>query len=83
MSAPPSSGRNPNDTTVVHIGHDELVIRQRYEVISIINDLLIGIWFVIGSVELLIRPTIRLVRRLHLQRFHPDAPATTDAAYDY
>ena len=38
------------DTTVIHFGHDELVIRQRYKVISIVNGLLMGIWFVIGTV---------------------------------
>lgn len=49
----PSSTRGSGDTgtTVVHIGHDERVIRQRYEVISIINDLLIGTWFLIGSIK--------------------------------
>lgn len=72
----------------VHIGREELVIRQRYEVVSIANDILIGIWFVIGSilffgqdtvttgtwlfligsVQMLIRPVIRLSRRVHLGR---------------
>lgn len=90
-------------TTVLHFGHDELVIRQRYEVVSIVNDLLIGVWFVIGSafffydtladigtwlfvagsVEMLIRPTIRFTRRVHLRRFHPRAPGTADAAHDF
>lgn len=43
--------RSGDGTTVVfHIGHDELVVRQRYEVLSIVNDLLIGLWFVVGSV---------------------------------
>lgn len=69
-------------------GHEELVIRRRYEVLSIANDLLIGVWFAVGSglffspaltttgtwlfllgsVQLLVRPVIRLVRNLHLQR---------------
>ncbi|WP_017974801.1 YrhK family protein [Actinopolyspora halophila] len=97
-----SAGDNTG-TTVVHIGHDELVIRQRYEVVSIINDLLIGLWFVlgsafllddaldtastwlfvVGSVELLIRPTIRLARRVHLARFRSNTPGTADAAHDF
>lgn len=88
---------------VVHFGHDELIVRQRYEVLSIINDILIGVWFVIGSffffsetltyagtwlfvvgsIELLIRPTIRLARRVHLQRYHPHVPGTADAAHDF
>ena len=88
---------------VLHFGQDELVIRQRYEVLSIINDLLIGAWFVVGSVlflfdalahagtwlfilgsiEMLIRPTIRFVRRVHLRRFHPHGQGTADAAHDF
>ena len=31
-----------------------------------------GTWlFLLGSVQLLIRPTIRLTRQVHLQRLHP------------
>ncbi len=72
----------------ISLGHDELVIRRRYEVLSILNDVMIALWFVagsilfffestttigtwfflIGSVQLLLRPMIRLVRRVHLQR---------------
>ncbi|NMO92251.1 YrhK family protein [Actinomycetospora sp. TBRC 11914] len=82
----------------IHIGHDELVIRRRYEVLSIINDILVALWFIIGSilffsdattiagtwcflagsVELLIRPVIRLSRRVHLTRISgPDAATET------
>lgn len=70
------------------IGHEEIVLRKRYELLSIINDLLIAIWFIIGSilffresttvagtwlfllgsVQLLIRPVIRLVRSIHISR---------------
>lgn len=32
------------------IGHEQLTIRRRYEVISIINDFFIAIWFLLGSV---------------------------------
>lgn len=99
------SGDNPTPSQpwVIHFGHDELVIRQRYELLSIINDILIGFWFIIGSVfffydsltyagtwlfltgsiELLIRPTIRFARRLHLQRYRPQSPGTVDAGNDY
>ncbi|MGW7337251.1 YrhK family protein [Streptomyces sp. NPDC054808] len=49
-----------------------------------------GIWcFLIGSIELLIRPAIRLTRHLHLQRVHsqapgPDSPAVPpDGSQDY
>ena len=31
------------------IGHEQLTIRRRYETLSILNDFLIGIWFLIGS----------------------------------
>src|SRR5699024_5132716 len=34
----------------VHIGHDELIIRRRYEVVSICNDILIALWFIAGSI---------------------------------
>ncbi|HEU5037951.1 MAG TPA: YrhK family protein [Nocardioides sp.] len=34
----------------LHVGHDELVIRQRYETLSIANDVLIALWFVGGSI---------------------------------
>lgn len=90
-------------TVVLHIGQDELVIHRRYEVVSIINDLLIGTWFVVGSlfffsdaltyagtwlfvlgsVEMLIRPLIRLTRRVHLRRYHPQAPRAVHAVHDF
>ena len=86
----------------LHIGREELIIRDRYEVLSIGNDICIGLWFlvgsflflgsstvtvgtwlfVVGSVQMLIRPTIRLVRRVHLQRIHAVAP-TASAAGDF
>ena len=76
------------DVWDVRIGHYELLVRGRYEAISIINDLLIGLWFVVGSflfffdftatdgkwafllgsAQLLIRPVIRLHRRITLSR---------------
>jgi hypothetical protein len=31
-------------------GHDEIVIRRRYQVLSIANDFCIAVWFLIGSV---------------------------------
>ena len=78
-----------NDLTF-RLGRDELVIRQRYETISIANDVMIALWFVagsilffwestttvatwmflLGSLEFLARPVIRLVRRIHLRRLH-------------
>lgn len=81
----------------IRIGHEELVLRGRYEIISILNDILVGLWFVVGSilffyqatgtiaiwffvfgsVEMLIRPVIRLVRRAHLRKYHALAPAAS------
>ncbi len=46
---PSDQKENAGDVTI-RFGHDELVIRQRYEVISIINDILIGTWFIIGTI---------------------------------
>lgn len=75
----------------LRIGPDELRIRGIYETISIVNDIMVALWFVfgsilffsestttvgtwfflVGSVQLLIRPVIRLVRRVHLGRIAP------------
>jgi hypothetical protein len=72
----------------LRIGHEELVIRQRYETLSTANDVLIAIWFlagsvlffweatmttatwcfVLGSLQFLVRPALRLSRQLHLKR---------------
>jgi hypothetical protein len=32
------------------IWHEEIVIRRRYQTLSILNDFLIGLWFLIGSI---------------------------------
>ncbi len=74
------------------LGHRELVIHQRYEVLSMFNDFMLGIWFtvgsfcffyqgavqtvgvwlfVIGSIQLLLRPAIRLHRYIYFKRL-PD-----------
>ncbi|ASU59288.1 MULTISPECIES: YrhK family protein [Nocardiopsis] len=82
---------------VLHVGHDELVVRRRYETASIVNDILIALWFIagsimffseawttagtwcflVGSVELLIRPVIRLGRQLHIRRVRSSSPSST------
>lgn len=87
-SDPDATKHHDSSDLVIRLGHDELVLRQRYELISIANDVLAGIlfligsflffsasttytatWlFVIGSVSMLLRPVIRLVRRIHLQK---------------
>lgn len=91
-----------DNTVTVHLGREELVIRQRYETIGIINDILIGLWFlvgsffflstslveagtwlfILGSIEMLIRPVIRFARRVHLNRFHPGTPGV-GASHDF
>lgn len=100
--ADPSSSTHDPHALVIHVGHEELVIRRRYEQLSILNDLLIGTWFligsflflsasttlagtwlfVVGSVEMLIRPAIRFARGVHLRRFdssgHLVGPGTHD-----
>ena len=89
-SPQPESSAEGASSLTIRIGPQELVIRRRYEAASIVNDVLIGLWFligsvffffdsltragtvlfVIGSVEMLIRPVVRLARHLHLQRLH-------------
>lgn len=98
-STPSTGGAGP---LVFRVGHEELVVRRRYEVLSIVNDLLVAVWFlagsilfffeattyagtwlfVLGSVELLVRPAIRLARRIHLQRL-PDGHDPVEADRDF
>ena len=79
---------NLNSSLTLTIGREQLVIRRRYELASIVNDFLIATWFlvgsicflfpeletaaawlfVIGSLQFIVRPTIRLARHIHLQR---------------
>ena len=97
-----SSSSSSSDDLVLHLGHEELVVRQRFETLSIANDVLIGLWFLVGSVlffsestatagtwlfvigsaQMLIRPVIRLARRLRLQRYRP-AGAGSEHAFDF
>lgn len=77
----------PNPLTW-NFGPEQLVIRRRYEVASMLNDLMTGLWFVVGSIfffyqslqtpavwlfllgsiQLLIRPIIRITKDVHLCR---------------
>ncbi len=97
-----ASRRDRNTDIDVPVGRDELVIRNRYETLSIVNDVLIGVLFVVGSVlflwestsivatwffiagsvQFLVRPGIRLARRVHLKRFGAGRDRT-DHAGDY
>lgn len=83
-----SSDQGPETEFDLRLGRDVVVISDRYEVVSILNDVLIAVFFIVGSVlffqestatagtwlfllgsiELLVRPVIRLVRRVHLRR---------------
>lgn len=94
------SGRADRAVRLV-IGDEALVIDGRYETASIVNDVLIAVWFVVGSilfffestqtaatwmflvgsVQFLIRPVIRLTRRIHLRRLGADRSRRVD--YDY
>ncbi|MGI5348010.1 YrhK family protein [Streptomyces sp. CA-250714] len=91
------------DSLTLHIGKEELVVRQRYEAVSIANDVLVAVWFLIGSimffspewagpgtwcfvfgsVELMIRPVLRLTRQLHLQKVHGAPLGASGADQDY
>ncbi len=41
---------------VLTLGHEELVIRRRYETLSILNDFMIAGWFLVGSICFLFPP---------------------------
>lgn len=87
---------------VMTFGRTELVVRRRYEVASIVNDVLVAVWFlvgsilffspettyagtwlfVLGSVELMIRPLLRLSRRVHLGRIRgTQAPGDAEGEF--
>ena len=91
------------DPLTLHVGREELVIRQRYELASVANDILIALWFLVGSVmffsprwettgtwcfvfgsvELLVRPVIRLSRHLHLQRMQASHHYGRESSQDF
>lgn len=97
-SNPPATQARP---LTLNLGPEQLVVNRRYEVASMLNDILTGLWFVvgsifffydsmqipatwlflIGSIQLLIRPIIRIVRDVHLRRKPYSAePAAEDNA---
>lgn len=81
----------------LNIGSEEIVLRNVYQTLSIINDILVAAWFIagsilffhesttilgtwfflIGSIELMIRPLIRLTRHVHIKRV-TNRPAETE-----
>lgn len=44
------SSTDPDSPLTLTMGREQLVIRGRYETLSILNDFLIAIWFFVGSV---------------------------------
>jgi YrhK-like protein len=94
---------NGKQPLTIRVGDAEVVIRQRYEVASIANDMLVAVWFLVGSVmfffpdwqtpgtwcfvfgsvELLVRPVIRLTRHVHLLRMHGGSYAAQESSQDF
>ncbi|HKI72998.1 MAG TPA: YrhK family protein [Pseudomonadales bacterium] len=82
------SATDTDNPIILKLRHEEIVIRQRYETLSIANDFFIAIWFltgsilflypvdetiavwcfIVGSFQFLVRPSIRLIGHIHLQR---------------
>ncbi|MVZ91121.1 hypothetical protein GQF49_11670 [Microbacter sp. ANSKLAB05] len=98
-----SSGPSPDSSSLrLPVGREEVVINDRYETLSIANDVLIALFFLVGSVlfffdstqtigtwlfllgslEFLARPAIRLARRVHLKRIGT-ASGNHGSDYDY
>ena len=70
------------------VGNDHIVIQRRYEALGAFNDLLIAVWFligsffflneslvesgtwlfIVGSAQLIIKPLIKLISLLHVNR---------------
>lgn len=44
------SGASREHNLTLRIGREQLVIQRRYQAASIFNDVLIGIWFLAGSI---------------------------------
>jgi hypothetical protein len=95
--------RSENDPSLhLAVGGEQLIINNRYETASIVNDVLIavfftagsvlfffsstqiaGTWlFLLGSLDFLARPVIRLSRRIHLQRLGTST-GSDSGDYDY
>src|SRR5690625_92408 len=92
-------GEHDDDNPRIHIslGRRVIVLNHRYEALSILNDIFIGIFFtvgsvlfffsdlenwaitmfVLGSIDFLLRPVIRLARRVNVTL--PDDEASDDS----
>ncbi|MBA2174996.1 YrhK family protein [Halobacillus locisalis] len=72
------------------MGRHGLFFKKRYEVLYTLNDFLLGIWyllgsiclyfeiskewgillFMLGSIQILIRPSIRIIHRFHVKKHY-------------
>lgn len=91
-ASPDEGGGGP---ITLQLGDEEIVLRQRFEIYSIVNEIGIAVFFtvgsvafffealfnlgvtlfVIGSIQLGIRPAIRLARRTQLRRVTRGMPS--------
>lgn len=80
--------QNLNPEFDIDVGKHEVMIGKRYGFLYTLNDILIALWFIagsilffwdvtqetgtwfflVGSIELLVRPFIRISRNTHLKR---------------
>lgn len=102
MNTDVNHSHDPDPPLRLPIGPEEIVINDRYETLSIANDVLIALFFLVGSIlfffdstqfigtwlfllgslEFLARPAIRLARRIHLKRIGAST-GRRGADYDY
>lgn len=95
--------QHPRRDLLIRIGDEELVIRQRYETLSILNDTVAALMFIVGSAlffspstsyaatwlflvgsaSMLIRPAIRLSRRIHLRRRQGTRSGAHETSMDF
>ncbi len=86
--------RNKSSEIEFSSKHHELIIRNRYKFYYNVNDVLIAVWFIIGSIlffwketetiatwffligsiELLIRPLMRISKEIHLENIRSQHP---------
>lgn len=46
------------DDAWIRVGREELIIHRRYEFLSIVNDVLMALWFLIGSIMFFFQPWV-------------------------
>ncbi|WP_139822729.1 YrhK family protein [Tuberibacillus sp. Marseille-P3662] len=89
--------QNTDSEIDIYFGHHEIVIKKRYEFFYNLNDIMIAVWFLVGSIfffwsatkdpgiwlfvlgsaQLLIRPFIRIIRKIHLKQVNPSSSDTS------